>query len=223
MLTTSSALGAVEAKPFDTIQNMQFEHLGASPRIHPSARVAPNAVICGDVTIGANCSIGFGAVLTAESGAIIVGENSVVMDTAVLRGVRKNPLKVGNNVLIGPRAYLSGCKVGDNVFLATGATVFNGARIGSASEVRINGIVHLRTVLQPNSMVPIGWIAVGDPAEILPPQEHERIWSIQKPLDFPQYVFGVPRPPEGESLMPNVMPRYARFLRRHQEDTALEP
>jgi carbonic anhydrase/acetyltransferase-like protein (isoleucine patch superfamily) len=201
---------------------MRLEHLGSRPRIHASTRVAPNAVICGDVTIGANCSIGFGTVLTAESGAIIIGENCVVMDTAVLRGVRNNPLKLGNNVLIGPRAYLSGSEIGDDVFVATGATVFNGARIGAGSEVRINGIVHLRTVLQPNTTVPIGWIAVGDPAEILPPHEHDRIWSLQKPLDFPQSVFAVPRPPEGESLMPKVMPRYARFLTRHQEDT-LEP
>jgi carbonic anhydrase/acetyltransferase-like protein (isoleucine patch superfamily) len=201
---------------------MRFEHLGCSPHVHESARIAPNAVICGDVTIGANCSVGFGAVLTAEGGAIIVGENCVIMDTAILRGVRNNSLRLGNNVLVGPRAYLSGCEVGDNVFLATGATVFNGARIGAGSEVRINGVVHLRTVLQPNSTVPIGWIAVGDPSEVLPPDEHERIWSIQKPLDFPQYVFGVPRPRESESMMPTVMPRYARFLGRHRGDKGIE-
>jgi carbonic anhydrase/acetyltransferase-like protein (isoleucine patch superfamily) len=143
------------------------------------------------------------------------------MDTAVVRGVRDNPVSVGNNALVGPRAYLTGCSIGDNVFLATGATVFNGAQIGEGSEVRINGVVHLRTVLPPNSIVPIGWIAVGDPAEILSPDQHERIWSIQKQLDFPQYVFGVPRPPEGESFMPSVMPRYARLLHRHTEDTIL--
>lgn len=83
---------------------MQLEHLGLRPRIHESARVAPNSVVCGDVTIGANCSIGFGAVLTAESGPITIGEDCVVMDTAVLRGLRGNPLKIGNRVLIGPRA-----------------------------------------------------------------------------------------------------------------------
>jgi carbonic anhydrase/acetyltransferase-like protein (isoleucine patch superfamily) len=199
---------------FDIVHNMQFEH--------ESTRIAPNAVVCGDVTVGANCSIGFGAVLTAESGAIVIGESCVVMDTAVLRGVRNNPLRLGNNVLVGPRAYLCGCEIEDNVFLATGATVFNGARIGSGSEVRINGIVHLLTVLQPNSTVPIGWIAVGDPAEVLPPNEHDRIWSIQKPLDFPRFVFGVARPSQGESMMPGVMPRYARFLSRHRKDTAFE-
>ena len=174
------------------------------------------------MTIGANCSIGFGAVLTAESSPITIGEDCVVMDTAVLRAVQGNPLKIGDRVLVGPRAYLSGCEVEDNVFLATGATVFNGARIGSRSEVRINGVVHLRTVLPPNTTVPIGWIAVGNPAEVLPPNEHERIWSVQKPLDFPRYVFGVSRPPEDESIMPSVMPRYAAALRRHKHDRLLE-
>jgi carbonic anhydrase/acetyltransferase-like protein (isoleucine patch superfamily) len=201
---------------------MQLEHVGFRPHIHESVRVAPSAVICGDVAIGANCSIGFGAVLTAESGPITIGEDCVVMDTAVLRGVRGNPLKLGNRVLVGSRAYLSGCAVGDNVFLAAGATVFNGAMIGADSEVRINGVVHLLTVLPPNTTVPIGWIAVGNPAEILPPDQHERIWSVQRPLDFPRYVFGVPRPPEGASIMPDVMPRYTALLRRHIKDRIVE-
>jgi carbonic anhydrase/acetyltransferase-like protein (isoleucine patch superfamily) len=197
---------------------MILEHDGAAPKIDPSARVAPTAVVCGDVTIGPGSSIGFGAVLTAESGPIAIGANCVVMDTAVLRGTRKHPLTVGDNVLIGPRASLSGCALEDNVFLATGATVFNGARIGARSEVRVNGIVHLKTVLAPDAVVPLGWIAVGDPAEILPPVQHERIWAIQEPLNFPKTVFGVERPPPGGSVMPEVMPRYARALQRHKQD-----
>lgn len=178
-------------------------------------------MVCGDVRVGANCSIGFGAVLSAESGPIVIGAHGVIMDTAVIRGVRRNPTTIGDNVLVGPRAYLTGCQIADNVFIATGATVFNGARIGERAEVRINGIVHLRTVLPPDAIVPLGWIAVGDPAEILPPHEHDRIWAIQKELDFPRYVFGVNRPAEGESTMPEVMPRYAARLRRHDDDTPL--
>lgn len=200
---------------------MLYEHDGERPRIDPSARVAPTAVLCGAVTVGANTSIGFGAVLTAESGPIAIGANCVIMDTAVIRGVRGNPVTIGDNVLVGPRAYLTGCTIADEVFLATGATVFNGARIGRGAEVRINGIVHLRTVLPAGATVPIGWIAVGDPAEILPPDQHERIWAIQKPLDFPRFVFGVERPPPGESIMPTVMPRYARALQRHKQDRPL--
>ena len=197
---------------------MLLTHDGKRPTIDPTTRVAPTAVICGDVTIGANGSIGFGAVLTAESGPISIGDNCVVMDTAVIRGVKRNPVRIGSNVLVGPRAYLTGCEIGDSAFIATGASVFNGARIGARAEVRINGIVHIRTVLPPDATVPLGWIAVGDPAEILPPHEHERIWAIQKALDFPKFVFGVDRPAEGESLMPTVMPRYAASLRRHLKD-----
>ena len=198
-----------------------YEHSGKRPRIDPSARIAPTAVLCGDVTVGPNASAGFGAVLTAESGRVSVGANSVVMDTAVIRGVRRNPVAIGDNVLVGPRAYLTGCTVEDNAFLATGVTVFNGAVIGKGSEIRINGVVHIRTVLPPGTMVPIGWVAVGSPAKVLPPSEHEAIWEVQRPLDFPKYVFGVERPGEGETMMPTVMSKYARMLNSHKEDKTL--
>ena len=202
---------------------MLVEHRGIAPTIDPTVRVAPNAVICGDVTIGANCSIGFGAVITAESGPVRIGANCIVMDTAVIRGVRNNPVAIGDNVLIGPRAYLVGCEVADEVFLATGATVFNGARIGRRAVVRINGLVHLRTVLPDDSVVPLNWIAVGDPARILSPERHDEIWAIQKELDFPGYVFDVDRPPPGKSIMPAVGPRYAAALRHwHAADRVCE-
>jgi carbonic anhydrase/acetyltransferase-like protein (isoleucine patch superfamily) len=201
--------------------DMILEHHGAMPNIDATARIAPTAVICGDVLVGANTSIGFGAVLTAESGPIVIGANCVIMDTAVIRGTGRHPIEVGDNVLIGPRAYLSGCTVENDVFLATGATVFNGARIGARAEVRINGIVHLKTVLPPDAVVPINWIAVGDPVEILPPDRHEDVWAIQEPLDFPGTVFGVERPAPGETFMPEVMPRYARALAGHKNDKAL--
>jgi hypothetical protein len=94
--------------------------------------------------------------------------NCVIMDTATIRGLKRNPMRIGDNVLVGPRAYLTGCEVEDNAFLATGATVFNGARIGARATVRINGIVHIRTALPPDAVVPLNWIAVGDPVEILP-------------------------------------------------------
>ena len=98
---------------------MLYRHDGKQPNIHATSRIAPNAVVCGDVTIGPNCSIGFGAVLTAESGPIAIGANCIIMDTAVIRGVRGNPVRIGDNVLVGPRAYLTGCEVADDAFLAT--------------------------------------------------------------------------------------------------------
>ncbi len=122
---------------------MLIEHEGKRPRIHPSARIAPTAVICGDVTIGAETSVGFGAVLTAESGPIELGSRCIVMENAVIRGTCRHPVAIGDHVLIGPQAMLSGCRVGESAFLATGCAIFNGAEIGPRAEVRIHGTVHL--------------------------------------------------------------------------------
>jgi carbonic anhydrase/acetyltransferase-like protein (isoleucine patch superfamily) len=201
---------------------MRIEYRQKHPRIHKSAYVAPNATICGDVTIGEECRILFGAILVAEGGPIVIGSRCIVMENAVIRASRRHPTCLGNHVLVGPRAYLSGCSVEDDAFLATGATVFNGARIGARSEVRINGVVHLKTVLAADAMVPIGWVAVGDPAEILPPGQHDRIWALQEPLDFPRTVFGLERAPAGESIMPELAGRYARFLGEHRNDRILD-
>ncbi|MGH8084469.1 MAG: gamma carbonic anhydrase family protein [Lysobacter sp.] len=144
-----------------------------------------------------------------------IGTNCVIMENAVLRATPGNPLTLGDNVLVGPHAHLTGCTVEDNVFLATGCSVFTRARIGTGAEVRINGVVHLKTVLPPNETVPISWIAVGDPCRILPPGEHESIWSVQEPLNFPKTAFGVDRPHPGETIMPEAMRRYAESLGKH--------
>jgi carbonic anhydrase/acetyltransferase-like protein (isoleucine patch superfamily) len=201
--------------------SMLIEHLGRRPAIDPTARIAPTAVICGDVSVGPDTSVGFGAVLTAESGPIVVGRRCVIMENAVIRGTRRHPASIGDHVLIGPGAYLSGCTVRECVFLATGTRVFNGAIIGARAEVRINGTVHLLTRLPDDATVPIGWVAVGDPARILPPGAHDEIWAIQEPLDFPKEVFGVDRPGPGETRMPEIMARYCRALSRHQGDRIL--
>ena len=58
------------------------------------------------------------------------------------------------------------------------------------------------------------WVAVGDPARILPPEAHDEIWAIQEPLNFPKEVFGVDRPGPGETRMPEIMARYCRALSR---------
>jgi carbonic anhydrase/acetyltransferase-like protein (isoleucine patch superfamily) len=211
-------MARVNGPDWGMIAGMLIDHEGCSPTVHPTAYVAPTATLSGDVRVGAGCRVLFGAVLTAEGGPVELGEGCIVMENAVLRGTRRDPLSLGRQVLVGPTSYLTGCSVEDEVFLATGSRVFNGARIGTRSEVRINGIVHLRTVLPADSMVPIGWVAVGDPARILPPRDHEAIWAVQKELDFPGYVFGLDRPADGESLMPGISKRFGRALGRHRND-----
>lgn len=188
------------------------------PDIAASAYVSPAAVIRGDVTIGDGSVVLSGAVITAEGGAVEIGSDCVVMEHAVLRGTPRHPLAVGHRVLVGPHAHLTGCRVESDCFIATGATVFNGAYLGAGTEVRVNGVVHVNSRLPAASVVPIGWVGVGDPAELLPPSEHEKIWGIQKTLDFPGTVFNMEREvPQGERTR-----RYARALRRQKEDTDAE-
>lgn len=198
---------------------MLLEHEQKTPTIHPEAWVAPNATLSGDVHVGKDTRVLFGAVVTADGGPVRIGERCVVMENAVLRGVGRHPLTIGNRVLVGPGAYLSGCSIEDETFLATRSTVFNGARVGRGAEVRGNGVVHLRTVLPPGAVVPINWIAVGDPAEILPPGHHDQIWAIQEPLDFPREIFGVAR---SEDMMREIMDRYSRRLGGHISDRVIE-
>jgi carbonic anhydrase/acetyltransferase-like protein (isoleucine patch superfamily) len=124
---------------------------------------------------------------------------------------------LGDDVLVGPNAHVNGCLVGDGSFLATGAALFPGARLGTGVEVRINGVVHVNTVLADGAMVPIGWVAVGDPARILPPDRHDDIWAIQERLDFPGTVYGLPRGAPARERME----RQASWFAAHREDRVL--
>jgi carbonic anhydrase/acetyltransferase-like protein (isoleucine patch superfamily) len=195
---------------------MRFEHRGVHPRIHPTAVIAPTAVISGDVQIGADCQVLHGAVITAEGGPITLGENVIVMENALIRASASHAVHIGAHTLVGPMASISGATVGDEVFLATGTRIFNGARIGDRCEVRINAVVHLRTELPAETVVPIGWVAVGEPLQILSPDRHEQIWEAQKELDFPGYIFGIDR--ETPDLMVQLTERYGRSLARHAHD-----
>ena len=172
---------------------MLIAHAGKTPTVDPTAYVAPNAVLCGDVSVGAGCRILFGAQVIAEGGSIAIGRECIVLENAVLRSTFRHSLSIGNNCVVGPNTHVVGCRIDDEVFIATGASVFHAAWIGKGAEVRINAVVHLRTVVAPGATVPIGWVAVGDPAQILPPDEHEKIWAIQQPLDFPLTVYGFER------------------------------
>ncbi|GAA1850698.1 gamma carbonic anhydrase family protein [Microbacterium koreense] len=199
---------------------MLFEHLGVSPRIHPDAVVAPTAVISGDVEIGPDCHVLHGAVITAEGGAVTLSAHAIVMENALVRATATNSVHLGDHVLVGPMASISGAAIDEEVFLATGTRVFNGARIGARSEVRINAVVHLRTTLPADSIVPIGWVAVGEPVQILSPERHEEIERAQRELDFPGYVFGLDR--DTPDLMAQLTERYGRSLARHADDRRID-
>ena len=162
-------------------------------QIHPTSYVAPSAVVTGDVSLGANSRVLHGAVLNGDLGPVRIGSDVVVMEQALLRGRPDHPITIGDAVLVGPHTHLNGTTIEDEVFVATGVSMFPGSRAGRGSELRINSVLHVNSVLAPGTVVPIGWIAAGDPAELFSPDRHAELWAVQEPLDFPGTVYGVPR------------------------------
>jgi carbonic anhydrase/acetyltransferase-like protein (isoleucine patch superfamily) len=199
---------------------MFVEHRLKVPQVSESAYIAPTAVLAGDVTVGPHSRVLFGAVITAEGGPVEIGRNCVVMENAVIRGVPSQVTRVGDDVLVGPHAHLTGCVIEGGSRIATGAMVFNGARIEAGAEVEFNAVVYVNTVVQAGSAVPMGWFAGGQPAELVAPGDWDRIRAIMGPLDYPGTVFGVGASDAG-SLMSDVARRYARGLALHHQDHIL--
>lgn len=161
--------------------------------IDRTAWIAPTAVLAGDVTVGSGSRVLHGAVLNADRGPIIVGNDVLVMENAVLRGRPDHPLVLGDAVLVGPHSHLNGARIEDEVFVATGVSIFAGAVVGARSELRVNSVVHVNSTLPPDTVLPIGWIAAGRPAQLFSPDQHDALWAVQEPLDFPGTMYGVPR------------------------------
>ncbi len=197
---------------------MLIEHRGRWPVIPASAYVAPTAVICGSVTLGERARVLHGAVITAENGEVRTGQEVVIMENALIRGRGDHPAVIGDAVLIGPHAHVNGAVIEDEVFVATGASLFPGSIAGAGSELRINSVLHVNSKLAAGTVLPIGWIAAGDPAELFSPDRHDELWEVQRGLDFPGTVYGVDR----GTPMREIMRRQADYYAAHLDDHPLD-
>src|SRR6478735_12650216 len=181
------------------------EHRLRSPQVAESAYIAPTAVVAGDVTVGPHSRVLFGAVITAEGGSVEIGAHCVIMENAVVRGVPRHPTRLGDHVLVGPHASLTGCVIEGDTRIATGAIVFNGARLGVGAQLEFHSVVFVNTVVPAGTAVPMGWFAGGDPAALVPPSDRERIRALMGPLDYAGTVFGVSG---GDDVVPDIARRY---------------
>jgi carbonic anhydrase/acetyltransferase-like protein (isoleucine patch superfamily) len=204
-------------------QPVRIQHLGVAPWVHPEAYVAPTAVLSGQVSVGAHSCIMHGAVLAAEGGPVRVGSHCVIMENAVLRGTARHPLVIGDDVLAGPHAQLTGAGVADEVFIAAGAMVFNGAHLGRAATVAPGAVVHVGAIVAPQARIPAGWIAAGDPARAYPPGQAT---AIQAGLDqagwgFLPYIFGADDAGGRRGALHAALRRYTAALARHHRQDQL--
>ena len=132
------------------------------PDIHPDAYIAPEAVLIGSVTVGAEASIWPGVVIRADDGPIVVGARTSIQDGAVLHTTAFTPTTVGDACVVGHLAHLEGCTIRDFALVGSQSVVLHNAVVESWALVGAGALV-------PNNMVvPSGAMALGVPAKIKP-------------------------------------------------------
>lgn len=131
------------------------------PTIHPTAFIAPTAAVMGDVTLGEDASVWYGAVLRGDMAPIIIGAQSNIQDGTIVHVDEGVPCTVGRRVGVGHRVILHGCTVGDDCLIAMGSVLLNGVSIGTGSVVAAGAVI-------PEGMqVPPGSLVMGVPGRIV--------------------------------------------------------
>ena len=133
----------------------------AAPTIDPTAFVHPDAVVIGNVTIGAESSVWPGAVLRGDHGRIIVGDQSSVQDGTVIHCTSTWDTVISDRCVIGHRVHLEGCTVEPDALIGSGSVVLQGARIGRGS------LVAAQALVAPGTVVPDYQQARGVPARVV--------------------------------------------------------
>ena len=152
--------------------------LTKKPRLGKGVYIAKTGVVFGDVTIGRNSSVWYGAVLRGDINKIVIGHHTNIQDNAVLHIADDFPCIVGNWVTVGHSAIVHACKVGDEVLVGMGAIILDGSVVGKQSIIGANALVTGGTKIPPGSLV------LGSPAKVvraLSPKERAGLkWWAEK-------------------------------------------
>ena len=136
--------------------------------------IAPTATVIGDINLGDEVSIWFGAVLRGDSDKISVGARSNVQDNAVIHCDPNEPAIIGEECIVGHCAIVHGAKLANNVLVGMNATVLNNAEIGEFSIIGANALVTAGTIIPPYSLV------LGAPAKVVKTLTEEQVVGIKK-------------------------------------------
>lgn len=152
--------------------------LGTKPTIPATAFVASNATVIGDVTLGEESSVWFGATLRGDINAIRVGARSNIQDGAVVHVADAFGAQIGELVTIGHNAVVHACTIEDEVLVGMGAIVMDGALVGTRS------IIGAGSILTGGTIIPAGSLVLGSPARVvrslpMPEQEAIREWALR--------------------------------------------
>ncbi|QRI62358.1 gamma carbonic anhydrase family protein [Shinella sp. PSBB067] len=145
---------------------------GRTPKIHPSVFVAENAVIVGDVEIAEGSSVWYGAVLRGDVCPIRIGKSSNIQDGVIIHGDEGRKTVVGDNVTVGHRAIVHGCRIEDGALIGMGAIILDGATIGASAIVGAGSLVAVGKQMPPRTL----W--VGSPARLIRDLDEHAVQSL---------------------------------------------
>lgn len=149
---------------------------GKSPILPASGSwwAAPDSAVVGNVRIGDDVGIWFGAVLRGDNELIDIGARSNIQDLCVIHTDPSFPATIGAGCTIGHRAILHGCTIGDNSLVGMGAVILNGARIGK------NCLVAAHALVPEGKEIPDGSMVIGVPGKVIRPMTDEEIARNRK-------------------------------------------
>ena len=151
-----------------------YELEGVAPQVADSAWVADSAQVMGNVRLGEDASVWFGAVVRGDCESIAIGAGSNVQDASVLHADFGQPLVIGRNVTIGHQVMLHGCTIGDETLIGIGAVILNGAKIGK------NCLVGAGALVTEGKEFPDGSMILGSPARVLRQLTPEQIEGLRQ-------------------------------------------
>jgi carbonic anhydrase/acetyltransferase-like protein (isoleucine patch superfamily) len=123
------------------------------PQIHPTAFIAATAAVMGDVSLGEDASVWYGAVLRGDMAPIVIGAQSNVQDGTIVHVDEGVPCTVGRRVGVGHRVILHGCMVEDECLIAMGSVLLNGVTIGTGSVIAAGAVVPEGMQVPPRSLI----------------------------------------------------------------------
>jgi carbonic anhydrase/acetyltransferase-like protein (isoleucine patch superfamily) len=174
---------------------MLIKHRGFEPQVDASVFVASNATLVGKINIGPKSRVMYGAVIDSEGSEIEIGECSIICENAVIRATASgdvgHPVSIGDHVFISPQTTLIGCTVEPYSYIATGATVLQGAKIHKGAIVAVGAFVHAKAAIPSEFFVPPNTIAIGDPVRIFSPDEKETLVDAIRSIGFTKIAFDV--------------------------------
>jgi carbonic anhydrase/acetyltransferase-like protein (isoleucine patch superfamily) len=150
----------------------QFKRNGLFTALDGGAFAARDAIVTGDVTLGADVGIWFGCVLRGDDAPIVVGARTNVQDLTMIHADTDIPNVIGSEVTIGHRCVLHGSRVGDRALIGMGAVLLSGSQIGEGALVAAGAVVREGFVVPPRTLV------AGVPAKIVRPLSDEEVARI---------------------------------------------